>query len=202
VRSRDAYQTTNNSEPTEVRSNATHAGQGLGRRGYFRRIGSESPLRGASCLKQNSLRKEMGNFWTHCRAFFQEQGILARGPRTPLRTNSLTLREIARRVLALAREGIAFDRSAVLLQSPEEYRGRLEEAFARAGVPGSTSRVAPCAPILPDRSVPPLRSRGPLRSALCICRLAKVRMPLPRARRRRPRRVATVVVGICGDGCG
>ena len=43
--------------------------------------------------------------------------------------------EIARRALALAREGIRFDRMAVLLRSPEEYRANLEEAFSRAGIP-------------------------------------------------------------------
>jgi ATP-dependent helicase/nuclease subunit B len=48
--------------------------------------------------------------------------------------------EIARRVLAFAREGVAFDRMAVLLRSPEEYRGHLEEAFARAGVPVHLAR--------------------------------------------------------------
>src|SRR5215831_10073453 len=50
--------------------------------------------------------------------------------------------EIARRVLALGREGVAFDRMAVLLRSPEEYRGHLEEAFARAGVPVHLARGA------------------------------------------------------------
>ena len=49
--------------------------------------------------------------------------------------------EIARRVLALAREGIAFDRMAVLLRSPEQYRAHLEEAFARAGMPVHFARV-------------------------------------------------------------
>ncbi len=43
--------------------------------------------------------------------------------------------EIVRRVLALAKEGIAFDRMAVLLRSPQEYRSHLEEAFGRANVP-------------------------------------------------------------------
>jgi ATP-dependent helicase/nuclease subunit B len=43
--------------------------------------------------------------------------------------------EIARRALALAREKIPFDRMAVLLRSPEEYRANLEEAFNRAGIP-------------------------------------------------------------------
>jgi hypothetical protein len=42
--------------------------------------------------------------------------------------------EIARRALGLAREGIPFDRIAVLLRSPEEYRANLEEAFNRAGI--------------------------------------------------------------------
>jgi ATP-dependent helicase/nuclease subunit B len=50
--------------------------------------------------------------------------------------------EIARRVLALGRDGVAFDRMAVLLRSPEEYRGPLEEAFARAGVPAHFARGA------------------------------------------------------------
>ena len=50
--------------------------------------------------------------------------------------------EIARRVLALAREGVAFDRMAVLLRSPEEYRAHLAEAFARAGVPVHFARGA------------------------------------------------------------
>jgi ATP-dependent helicase/DNAse subunit B len=37
--------------------------------------------------------------------------------------------EIVRRVFTLAQEGIAFDRMAVLLRSPQEYRSHLEEAF-------------------------------------------------------------------------
>ncbi len=43
--------------------------------------------------------------------------------------------EIARRCLRLAGEGIAFDRMAILLRSPEEYRPHLEEALGRAGIP-------------------------------------------------------------------
>ncbi len=43
--------------------------------------------------------------------------------------------EIARRALARAEEGVLFDRMAVLLRAPEEYRAHLEEALARAGVP-------------------------------------------------------------------
>ncbi|WP_419697320.1 PD-(D/E)XK nuclease family protein (plasmid) [Mesorhizobium muleiense] len=50
--------------------------------------------------------------------------------------------EIARRVLALARNGIPFDRIAVLLRSPEEYRAHLGEAFARAGIPAHFARGA------------------------------------------------------------
>jgi ATP-dependent helicase/nuclease subunit B len=50
--------------------------------------------------------------------------------------------EIARRALALARDGVAFDRMAVLLRSPEEYQSHLEEAFARAGVPTHFARGA------------------------------------------------------------
>jgi ATP-dependent helicase/nuclease subunit B len=48
--------------------------------------------------------------------------------------------EIARRILDLAKGGLAFDRMAVLLRSPEEYRASLEEAFARAGVPAHFAR--------------------------------------------------------------
>jgi RecB family exonuclease len=54
--------------------------------------------------------------------------------------------EIVRRVFALAQEGIAFDRMAVLLRSPQEYRSHLEEAFGRANVPVYFARGA----ILPD----------------------------------------------------
>jgi ATP-dependent helicase/nuclease subunit B len=50
--------------------------------------------------------------------------------------------EIARRVLALARNGIPFDRIAVLLRSPEEYRVHLDEAFSRADVPAHFARGA------------------------------------------------------------
>lgn len=50
--------------------------------------------------------------------------------------------EIARRVLARAREGIPFDRMAVLLRSPEEYRSNLEEAFQRARIPVHFARGA------------------------------------------------------------
>ena len=50
--------------------------------------------------------------------------------------------EIARRVLSLARDGVAFDRIAVLLRSPEGYRSFLEEAFGRAGIPAHYTRGA------------------------------------------------------------
>jgi ATP-dependent helicase/nuclease subunit B len=50
--------------------------------------------------------------------------------------------EIVRRVLGLARQGIAFDRMAVLLRSPQEYRSHLEEAFGRAIVPIYLARGA------------------------------------------------------------
>jgi CRISPR/Cas system-associated exonuclease Cas4 (RecB family) len=43
--------------------------------------------------------------------------------------------EIARRVLAEAGRGVAFDRMAVLLRAPDRYRAHLEEAMRRAGVP-------------------------------------------------------------------
>jgi hypothetical protein len=55
--------------------------------------------------------------------------------------------EIARRVLARAREGVSFDRIVVLLRAPEEYRAHLEEAFGRAGIP-----ALPCARGTPSRS--------------------------------------------------
>ena len=43
--------------------------------------------------------------------------------------------EIARRILALAEAGIPFDRCAILLRQPEDYRPYLEEALARARIP-------------------------------------------------------------------
>jgi len=44
--------------------------------------------------------------------------------------------EIARLVRREAERGVAFDRMAVLLRAPGQYRPLLEEAFARAGIPG------------------------------------------------------------------
>ena len=43
--------------------------------------------------------------------------------------------EIARRILARARDGVPFDDMAVLLRTPADYRDHLQEAFARAGIP-------------------------------------------------------------------
>jgi len=50
--------------------------------------------------------------------------------------------EIARRVLAYAQNGVAFDRIAVLSRSPREYRAHLTEAFARADIPAHFARGA------------------------------------------------------------
>ncbi len=50
--------------------------------------------------------------------------------------------EIARCLLAAAREGCAFDRMAILLRSPDEYRPHLEEALERAGIPAHFARGA------------------------------------------------------------
>ena len=43
--------------------------------------------------------------------------------------------EVARRVLRAAERGVPFDRMAVLLRTPGQYRVHLEEALGRAGVP-------------------------------------------------------------------
>ncbi len=43
--------------------------------------------------------------------------------------------EIARLIRREAQRGVPFDRMAVLLRSPSQYRPLLEEAFARAGIP-------------------------------------------------------------------
>ena len=48
--------------------------------------------------------------------------------------------EIARRILAIAQTGVAFDQIAILLRGPERYQPLLEEALRRAGVPGWFSR--------------------------------------------------------------
>jgi hypothetical protein len=44
--------------------------------------------------------------------------------------------EIARRILRLAADGMRFDEMAVFVRSAEHYQPLLEEAFARAGIPG------------------------------------------------------------------
>ena len=90
--------------------------------------------------------------------------------------------EVARRVLDLAKHGIAFDRMAVLLRSPEEYRAPLEEAFVRAGVPAHFARGA----VRPDPSGRALYVL--LRCAAerlqrvglpSTCRLVRCPMPIP-----------------------
>ncbi len=48
--------------------------------------------------------------------------------------------EIGRRLHGFAANGFPFDRMAILLRSPEEYRPHLEEALARAGVPAWFAR--------------------------------------------------------------
>ena len=50
--------------------------------------------------------------------------------------------EIVRRVVSMARSGVALDRITVLLRSPEGYRTYLEEAFNRAGIPAHFARGA------------------------------------------------------------
>src|SRR5438067_1144695 len=48
--------------------------------------------------------------------------------------------EIARAVQAAAARGVPFDRMAVLLRSPTDYREHLEEAFRRAAIPAFFAR--------------------------------------------------------------
>ncbi len=50
--------------------------------------------------------------------------------------------EISRRILQAAKEGIAFDRLAVLIRNPNVYQSQLEDAFKSAGIPGYFSRGA------------------------------------------------------------
>ena len=48
--------------------------------------------------------------------------------------------EIARRILRLGRDGISFDRMAILLRAPERYQPLLEDALGRARIPAYFSR--------------------------------------------------------------
>jgi ATP-dependent helicase/nuclease subunit B len=48
--------------------------------------------------------------------------------------------EIARRILALAREGTPFDRVAILLRNPFDYLPLMEDALRRTGIPVWTTR--------------------------------------------------------------
>ena len=52
----------------------------------------------------------------------------------------LELAEVARRILKLAREGIAFDQTAILLRNPDRYQAAVEDALRRARVPAYFSR--------------------------------------------------------------
>ena len=53
---------------------------------------------------------------------------------------SLECVEIARRIRKAAAGGVAFDRMAILLRSPERYQPLVEEALRRAGIPAYFSR--------------------------------------------------------------
>jgi hypothetical protein len=53
---------------------------------------------------------------------------------------SLECVEIARRIRKSAADGVAFDRMAILLRSPERYQPLVEEALRRTGVPAYFSR--------------------------------------------------------------
>ncbi|MEP6961545.1 MAG: PD-(D/E)XK nuclease family protein, partial [Acidobacteriota bacterium] len=48
--------------------------------------------------------------------------------------------EIARRILKLAKEGVAFDQMAILLRNPDRYQPMIEDALHRAGIPAYFSR--------------------------------------------------------------
>jgi len=48
--------------------------------------------------------------------------------------------EIARRIIRLAREGIAFDQVAILLRNPDRYQPMIEDALRRAQIPAWFSR--------------------------------------------------------------
>lgn len=48
--------------------------------------------------------------------------------------------EITRRIRKLSEQGMPFDRTAILLRSPERYQPLVEEALRRAGIPGYFSR--------------------------------------------------------------
>jgi ATP-dependent helicase/nuclease subunit B len=48
--------------------------------------------------------------------------------------------EIARRIIRLAREGVAFDQVAILLRNPDRYQPMIEDALQRAQIPAWFSR--------------------------------------------------------------
>ena len=48
--------------------------------------------------------------------------------------------EIARRIIRLAREGVAFDQVAILLRNPDRYQPMIEDALRRAQIPAWFSR--------------------------------------------------------------
>ena len=102
--------------------------------------------------------------------------------------------EIARRVQREAERGVPFDRMAILLRAPAQYRAHLEEALRRAGVPAHFARGTVQARSRRARVPGAARVRrgGPLGAALRRVPLARrggrrrpatARRPLPAARR-------------------
>ena len=111
-------------------------------------LGAEIVDLDSRVLRPSSGKKRMDR----CRGFsvtFSMMWWLLRRRNSTSRSSSSRPREKAVNALrlsvgclALAREGIAFDRMAVLLRSPQEYRSHLEEAFGRANVPVYFARGA------------------------------------------------------------
>ena len=101
-------------------------------------------------------------------------------------------------IQAEAARGVPFDRMAVLLRSPQQYRAHLEEAFRRAGIDAYFERGTSCARI--RRGEPSSRcSPAPPRelSASCFAEYLRwVRWPTRRTQALRLRRRAPPI-----DGC-
>jgi hypothetical protein len=160
------------------------------------RAKSASELSG---LQQNSLCNGIGNVWTHNREFFVKSREFSRGP-AGQRPNFLTTGNCSARACSPAR------RVSLLTVWPCccSRRRNIADTLSTGRRAGSPPRVAAVRPDLPGR-----RSAGLLCCAaegLSAQRFAEYlslgQSPdaLPRARRRRARRVASVVAGICGDG--
>src|SRR5207244_3782303 len=119
--------------PASGRGSSSRPSRAARRRSSPRRRGAARPRRRSGSL--GALQEHLFEDSTPPRAGLDETVTLRSWP-----GEAREAVEIARAVQAAAARGVPFDRMAVLLRSPTDYREHLEEAFRRAAIPAFFAR--------------------------------------------------------------